>query len=185
VLHRKTPHGRDVGGIVRRLVRNEGVVAHRYAPEAELGAVRERWLSRRRAVAEREGVMEAFEAGLGDLEAALREEPRRPLDARRWDRFIGLAAAREAVARAREREAFETAAVVMPEGAAPGKGREEIERALDEQGVRVVRPEDAEAWVVGTLSPGAAADAASELGARADGRDLISCAEARFFSRAR
>ncbi len=181
VLHRKTAAGRDAGRIVRRLVRNEGVVAYRYAPEGELEAASARWLERRRRIAEREGVKGAFEAGRRDLASTLAGEERTPLSASRWDRFIGLSAAREAIAHARRVEPFETAAVVMPDGP-PGKGSAEIERALAEAGVRRASASAAEAWVVGTLSPGAAADAVWRLGERASaeagGKRVVACAGA-------
>ena len=160
VLHRKTERGRDVGRIVRRLVRNEGVVAHRYAPEAELEGVRRAWLARREAVARREGVMASYEAGLADLDEALASEARRPLSSERWARFVGRAAALEGFLRAGLEG--ERAALVLPPGP-PGKNVEEIERALAEAGARQVTPEECRVWVVGTLSPGAAAEAAEVL----------------------
>jgi hypothetical protein len=156
VLHRKTARGRDVGAIVRRLVRNEGVIAHRYAPDAELTRVTRAQLERREAIARREGVMEQYERGLTDLEAALASEPRTPLSDSQWERFTGRAAARAGLMEAGLGGA--SAAIVLPDGP-PGKNAEEIRAAMAEAGVCKTTRADADVWIVGTLAPGPAADA--------------------------
>lgn len=172
VEHRRSAVGRDLRVIVRRLVRNEGVVAWRYAPDEELVAVSSAWLSRRRRVAEREGVMESFAEGERELARAVGGEVRRALTPEQWARFVGRAAAREGLAR-EFGSGVRRVAVEMP-GGAPGKNVEEIERALRELGAEIVEVAEAEVMVVGTLAPGPTVWAREELRRRHPGCRVVS-----------
>jgi hypothetical protein len=69
-------------------------------------------------------------------------------------RFTGLAEARRSLAAAREEQEFATAALVDE-----GKNAGVVRRALHEMGVRLVEEGEAEALVMGTLSPGPLLDA--------------------------
>lgn len=177
VDHHKVSTGRDMGRILGRLVRNNGWVIQRYAPGDERGAVLDETVQRYRRIAEKEGAVEGYRHGLSELVRTAGAQERRPLSREHWDRFTGLAAAREAVAVALHERPFRTAAIVER-----GKNVGVVERALVEAGVRVVphsRQEtamapgehvsmapDIEAWVVGTMSPGPMLDTGERLHGR-------------------
>lgn len=159
VLHRKVTAGRDMNTIVSRLVRNNGWVMQRYAPEGvrreQLRTTRDRY----RAIAEKEGAVRGFRAGLHELRATIRSQPRRELSGELWRRFTGLAAARDGLAWNLSLRGVRTAAIVEE-----GKNANEIRAALRELGIAVVPPDRAEALVIGTLSPGPMLDAAARRG---------------------
>ncbi len=158
VEHRRAAAGRDMGVIVERLVRNNAWVMQRYAPEAlRREQVRE---TRRRCrfIAERESAVEGYARGMLELRRTLRAQERRPLSPACFDRFTGLAHARAALGAAYGRKVFRTAAVVEP-----GKNAWCVRRALEELGVAETGPDDAEALVIGTMSPGPMRDAAARL----------------------
>lgn len=177
VAHHKVDEGRDMGRILRRLVRNNGWVAQRYAPEAvrraELAAVVRRY----GAIARRERAVAGYARGLAELGTTLWRQKRTPMGRAMFDRFTGLAAAREALGASHRTRPFRTAAIV--EG---GKNERLVRRALQELGVRIVDDcsaagrglegrAPAEALVIGTLSPGPLLDAyervtSAEPGAR-------------------
>ncbi|RMD64504.1 MAG: hypothetical protein D6824_03910 [Planctomycetota bacterium] len=97
--------------------------------------------------------------GLAELAPTLLRQPRQAMPVELWDRFTGLAAARAGVEA--HAGALRGARVAV---AAPGKGAERVELALREAGVAIAPDErDAEVLVVGTLSPGPAADALQRL----------------------
>ncbi|MEQ8769128.1 MAG: glycosyltransferase [Phycisphaerales bacterium] len=156
VLHRKVPGGRDMDVILRRLVRNNGWVLQRYAPDDELEARLGENEARYRAIADKEHARAGFDAGLEELKATLGRQRRTPMDRAVWDRFTGLAAARAALREAMDRSPFETAQIVEP-----GKNAWVIERALRELGVEIVE-EGAVERVVGTMSPGPMLDAGGD-----------------------
>lgn len=156
VTHAKDGRGRDMHTILARLVRNNGWVMQRYAPEgARAGAVRE-VRQRYRRIAEKERAGRGYGTGLAELRRTLRQQARTPLTAAQWDRFTGLAAARAALQAAYAERPFRTAAIIEA-----GKNAWVVARALEELGVRVLpEGEDAEAQVIGTMSPGPMRDAA-------------------------
>lgn len=160
VDHRKIAAGRDMDRIVERLVRNNGWVAARYAPDAELDRELAEIRARYRAIAIKEGAIGGYDRGLAELDATLDAQPRLPLERELWDRFTGLAHARNAIAEARRARPFETASIV-----APGKNAWAVRRALEEAGVEIAGgvPGRGEALVIGTLSPGPMLDAADLL----------------------
>lgn len=155
VTHAKDATNRSMDVILGRLVRNNGYVAQRYAPEAlRLDEIR-RTRSRYRAIAEKEGAIGGYAGGLAELRATIRGQARTPLTMDLWDRFTGLAYARRALGAAHTLRAFASAAVVDP-----GKNAWAVVRALEELGVKIAgEGEDAEVEVIGTLSPGPMLDA--------------------------
>jgi GT2 family glycosyltransferase len=160
VLHHKVSSGRDMDAILRRLVRNNAWVEQRYAPEDERRAAIQRLVSRYRVIAEKESALRGYQLGLGDLDDTLDDQPRAEMTRAQYDRFTGLAAARETLG-------VRLRALGMPRLAVvePGKNEWVVRRALSEVGVEVVqRPEDAGALVVGTMSPGPMLDAAERWG---------------------
>jgi GT2 family glycosyltransferase len=156
VTHAKVAGGRDMNLILSRLVRNNGWVAQRYAPEhARLTELRE-IRSRYRRIAEKERAIRGYGAGLVELRRTLRSQHRRPMSDALWDRFTGLAAACEALQWAYQQAPFRSAAIVDA-----GKNAWVVARALEELGVRATgEGEDAEVCVIGTMSPGPMLDAA-------------------------
>ncbi|MDX2132030.1 MAG: glycosyltransferase [Planctomycetota bacterium] len=155
VRHEKVSANRDMNLILERLVRNNGWVMQRYAPEHErlerLREVRRRY----RAIAVKERALDGFGRGLTALRETVREQPRTPMSHDLWDRFTGLAAARAALGRAHAARPFASAALVDE-----GKNAWAVVRALEELGVRLAgESEEAAVRVVGTLSPGPMLDA--------------------------
>lgn len=155
VLHAKDSKQRSMDVILSRLVRNNGWVAQRYAPDdrrlPELREIRRRY----RGIAAKEGALHGFGLGLAELRRTLRAQVRTPMDGATFDRFTGLAAAREAMQRAWSRWRFHSAHVVDA-----GKNAWVVEAAIRELGVKLCTyGEDAEAVVIGTMSPGPMLDA--------------------------
>jgi len=154
VLHRKVTAGRDMNTILGRLVRNNGWVMQRYAPEAvrreQLRMMRRRY----RRIAEKESAVTGFAAGLRELRSTLAEQERTPMSADLWRRFTGQAAAREGLAWNLSLRGVRTAALI-----AEGKNAAEIRAVMRELGIVEVPTNHAEALVIGTLSPGPMFDA--------------------------
>jgi GT2 family glycosyltransferase len=155
VTHAKVTANRDMNVILGRLVRNNGWVAQRYAPEDhrldQLREVRRRY----KRIAEKEQALAGFGRGLAELRRTARAQLRTPMPMPLWDRFIGLSAARAALQAAYEARPFRTAAVVDE-----GKNAWVIGQVLRELGVRATgENDDAEAIVIGTMSPGPMLDA--------------------------
>ncbi|MEN0019811.1 MAG: glycosyltransferase [Planctomycetota bacterium] len=157
VRHAKVEAGRDMNAILGRLVRNNGWVIQRYAPDAQLAERLAENERRYREIAEREDALAGYEAGLAELGATIASQLRTPMSEPQWDRFTGVAAARVALGRAAEAAPMRTAAVVER-----GKNAWAVERALAEVGVAMVdEPAAADAVVIGTMSPGPMLDAAA------------------------
>ncbi|CAG1001363.1 hypothetical protein PHYC_02910 [Phycisphaerales bacterium] len=150
VLHAKVASHRNMNLILSRLVRNNGWVAQRYAPEAcrlaEIRETRERY----RRIAAKEEALAGFGEGLVALRRTIRGQVRTPMPVGLWDRFTGLACARAALRKAHAQRPFATAAIV--DG---GKNAWVVGKALGELGVRLTgEGEDAHVTVIGTMSPG-------------------------------
>ena len=163
VEHRKTATNRDMNGILRRLIRNNSVVMQRYAPDAELAWLLRHTHERYRAIAEKENAQSGFARGVAEFASLRDTEQRTPMNDALWRRFTGEAAAMTGAARLRE------SGVSSARLTARGKHDWAVERALAEAGIRLLGdvderlvvgpgPEhnaaDAEAVVIGTLSPG-------------------------------
>jgi GT2 family glycosyltransferase len=155
VRHAKDRRNRDMDAILRRLVRNNCWVAQRYAPESCRRAHVRDTVRRYHAIAAKEAALDGFAMGLSEARRTLRLQARAPLSDELWDRFTGLAAAREALGAAWRRRPFECAALVDE-----GKNAWVVRHALEELGVRIAaygEPVDAE--VIATMSPGPMLDA--------------------------
>lgn len=166
VLHSKVSGGRDMDTILARLVRNNGWVAQRYAPEprraSEVREVRRRY----RAIAAKECATRGYGEGLRELRRTIRSQPRHPMSPGVFDRFTGLSAARVALRAAWNRWRFRSASIVDP-----GKNAWVVEAALVELGVKICAyGEDADAVVIGTMSPGPMLDATKRRHAIRRGR---------------
>lgn len=190
VVHEKTQAGRDMDVILRRLVRNNAWVMQRYSPRSERAREVRRTIARYGRIAIKERAELGYARGLLDLAGTYFSQPRREMPRDMWDRFTGKAAAREALAAAHAARPFASAAIVDA-----GKNEHIVRETLGEMGVRIAaREEDADALVIGTLSPGPALDALAqrahaqarmhssarviaplELGGRAERRVLVEC----------
>jgi len=162
VLHRKDTTNRNMDAILRNLVRNNAWVAQRYAPDGVLDWVLDETVDRYRRIAERENAMAGYASGLAELRETLDAQSRTPMNQQQYDRFTGLAAAREHLSGVR----FPSGKPVwigMPDGAPPGKNAWAIHRAVRELGVPATDdPHAAGVWIPATLSPGPMLDAAEQ-----------------------
>jgi hypothetical protein len=149
VMHEKTAAGRDMDAILRRLVRNNAWIAQRYAPAGARGAELREVFSRYARIAAKESALTGYTAGAAEALATLTRQARTPMPGALFDRFTGLAEARRSLELAWEAAPFATAAIVDV-----GKNARLVRRALDEMGVRLVHEDDAQALIIGTLSPG-------------------------------
>lgn len=168
VVHAREAAMRSDSLTMQQQVRNAGWVAQRYAPEGAVLAARRESRFRWRGVAERAGAasggsvpaqrsaaMRAYRDGLLELWRTRRAQRRTPMTRDVWDRFTGLSAAREAVARAQRERPFASAMIVDA-----GVNAWAVLMALAEWGVRTTSPgEDAEVQVIGTMATGAMLDA--------------------------
>jgi len=101
--------------------------------------------------------MPGFEAGLAELEETIGAQRRTPMDDAMWDRFTGLAAAREAIG-VRLPRGTETVQII-----AEGKNAHVVRRAIRDLGVTVVES-GGQVRVIGTMSPGPMIDALEHAG---------------------
>jgi hypothetical protein len=157
VVHEKVRGGRDMGLILGRLVRNNGWVAQRYAPERERDRALKETIERYRRIAVMEGVVAGYERGLAELEATLGAQERREMTGAQWDRFTGLAQAREWLG---ARLGSVGRAAVVDEG----KHAWVVRRVLHE--MEVAEDAGAPVAVVGTMSAGPMLDAQEARRAR-------------------
>jgi len=154
VLHRKVAEGRDMNRILRNLVRNNGWVVQRYAPQSCREAALRDVVERYARIARREDAERGYREGLEALGATQEGQMRRPLSMDEWDRFTGAASVRSTVASGR-----------LPAGARvavvnEGKHAWVVRRVLAEMGgVAIVAEVEAEVLMIGTLSPGPMLDA--------------------------
>jgi len=151
VMHRKVKGGRDFRRIIARLIRNNGWVAARYAPDHKLEPALTEIRTRYAAIARRERVEDACTLALAELDATLPRQPRRPLAEAQWDRFTGLTAARDALSDAHRHRLIGRAAII-----APGKNAGVIRRAATELGIDLAASPlgPADTLIPGSMSPG-------------------------------
>jgi N-acetylglucosaminyl-diphospho-decaprenol L-rhamnosyltransferase len=165
VEHWKVDAHRDMNTIVARLVRNNGWVMQRYAPEGVRRRERVESRKRYRAIAAGERAMQGYARGIVELRSTLARQARTPMSEGIFARFTGLAAAREALQAEWSARRFASACMTHE-----GKNSGVVRTALRELGVRVESDAScADALVIGTMSPGPMLDAADRL-ARADRR---------------
>jgi len=154
VRHEKVAQGRDMNLILRRLVRNNGWVMQRYAPDDALATALTEVIERYGRIADREGAGYGYQQGLDELMSTLDEQPRTPMEIDLWERFTGRAHARAALRR--EAMSPDARVAVVDEG----KNAGEVRSALADLGrCDIVDERRAEVLVVGTLSPGPMVDA--------------------------
>lgn len=159
VLHEKTSAGRDMGVILRRLVRNNGWVAQRYAPAPLRRAELRETVTRYARIAKKEQARRGYALGLAELAWTLRRQKRTPMDRALYNRFTGLGHARRAFEDSPLLARGMTAAIIEP-----GKNAWCVALALAELGIRVADDAAAaDALVIGTLSPGPLLDAWDRL----------------------
>lgn len=157
IRHERERRERDMDRILRSLVRNNGWVIQRYAPEGERRRELRMMRARYRQIAAKERALGGFGRGLVELRQTIAAQRRRPMPDDLWARFTGLSAARAGIgaAIARAGRPIRTAAVVDE-----GKQAHLIRRAMAERGIAEVSVEASpDAIVIGTLSPGPMLDA--------------------------
>jgi hypothetical protein len=150
VEHHKVAGGRDMNTILARLVRNNGWVMQRYAPDdLRKDQIREQ-RRRYRRIAIKEGALPGFAQGLAELRRSIRAQNRTPLPRHLFERFTGVSHARDALAVAYRNRPFSRVALIDE-----GKNGWVVRKALAELGATVVDAEaSADALVIGTMSPG-------------------------------
>ncbi|MBA4029029.1 MAG: hypothetical protein C0475_07835 [Planctomyces sp.] len=150
VVHRKVRTNRDFSRIVARLVRNNAWVMARYAPRWELAGWLAHTLARYGVIAARERALRGYARGVLGLVGTLWAQPRRAMPRHLWERFTGLAHARDALLAHAARAPLGRVAVV-----GRGKNAGLVARAVRQAGGRLVSdPSRADTVVIGTLSPG-------------------------------
>jgi GT2 family glycosyltransferase len=194
VWHGRVTKNRDNNRMLRLLVRNNLRLWARYAPASELANCLEMTVERYRRVAEKEGAVAGFSAGLaeGRAELSARAGRRRPLSDEQFESLFGLAVARSVLRRWADNHRVRTVAVWSR-----GKGCEQLLSLLRSVRIRVDAVYDREArgqtWrgvplrgedrfdasgvdgiVVGSLSPGVAEDLADDLRQRMPGVAVLS-----------
>lgn len=161
VEHRKVASGRDFARIVHRLVRNNGWVMQRHAPERVRRAMIRSDRRRYREIARKERATLACAEGLYELRETIRRQVRTPLSEPLFERFTGLAHARDALRAAHGELRFGTAAVIDE-----GKNHWCVTQVLDELGVRTAEVDRADVVVPGSMSPGPMLDSAAHWSAK-------------------
>ncbi|MCK4872379.1 MAG: glycosyltransferase [Phycisphaerales bacterium] len=154
VQHEKIAAGRDFGDIVRRLIRNNGWVLQRYAPDDVRDELMQRMIERYRAIARKENAEAGAEEGIVELAATVEDQPLRSMPRDLHDRFVGIAAVREYLPGELRRLGVRSVRLVSA-----GKSSEIVEQVLGESNVAVRPDESADADVIATLSPGPIFDA--------------------------
>jgi glycosyltransferase involved in cell wall biosynthesis len=133
VEHHKVALHRDMNTIMARLVRNNGWVMQRYAPEEMRRAQIREQRTRYRQIAIKENGLKGFTDGLLELRRTIRAQKRTPMPRHLFDRFTGLAYAREALQAAYAQKPFRTVQLVDE-----GKNGWVVRKALAELGVTVI-----------------------------------------------
>lgn len=183
-VHAKVQSGRDMNTILARLVRNNGWVMQRYAPDALRRRALRDTVDRYERIARKEFATEGYAEGFRELLRTLRAQPRTPMTLRQWERFTGKSAARRALLRAWATHASggggggaRTAGFSTVKLIDEGKNCDVIREVLDDLGIRITADDRAaEAVVIGTLSPGPMWDAAERRHAEStsDARPTLS-----------
>ena len=150
--HRKSKTNRDFGLILGRLVRNNGWVIQRHAPERVREQEVESMLERYRGIAAKEGVEIAFGPAEAELRSTLGEQPRTPLTEHGWRRFVGLGAVDRHLVPSLDENRRSGVKTVEP-----GKGADQIHGWLTEHGITL---HENGVELIARLSPGPLLDAA-------------------------
>lgn len=169
VLHHKTTTNRDLNRMLRLLTRNQGVIIERTTPDHDRTFLRKDHVRRCHWIAQKENALQGFAQGLAELRALRPTLVRQPLSMPHYERFTGLAHAREAFAQALQHQPFDTACLTHE-----GKHAWAVRRALTDAGVRIIDdPDAADRLVIATLSPGPMLDALAHLHATGQGHRAI------------
>jgi len=196
VWHRRVTANRDNDRMLRLLVRNNLRLWARYAPANQLSDCIDSTVDRYRRVAEKEGALKGFQAGLEEGRSELTGRPRRrqPLSQEEFEELLGLGVARETIREWADNHAVRTVAVWTR-----GKGCEQLLSMLGDLRIRVAGVFDSvgggRVWrghplrnekqfdsrsvdgiVVGSLSPGIAEDLALDLRAKFQDLAVVSAA---------
>ncbi|MCH8824441.1 MAG: glycosyltransferase [Planctomycetes bacterium] len=152
VMHEKVSTGRDMNVILKHLVRNNGWVTQRYAPDDCLANDLRETIVRYGQIAKKESAESGYLQGIKELFATLTDQPRKPMSNDLFDRFTGVSHVRSTL---EELQPTQKIALVHK-----GKNCWVVEKVLREMGVKAVDSEsDADLLMIGTLSPGPMIDA--------------------------
>lgn len=169
IMHHKTASGRDMNRILRRLVRNNAWVMRRYAPLGESRRVLRETITRYAGIARKEKALAGYLQGLGETAWSLLRQRRSPMPSVLWDRFTGLAAARDALRSAHDAAPLGRVAIVHE-----GKNAWAVDRALTELHCeRAASPAAADTLIIGTMSPGPMLDALHAASTEFPGRRIV------------
>jgi GT2 family glycosyltransferase len=156
VRHEKVAAGREMNRILHRLVRNNCWVMQQYAPDDLCQQHLLETISRYGQIALKESAAAGFAVGVAEVLAKARSSSHGPMSRALFDRFTGVAHVREALCQ-QLRSGMHVAIVDR------GKNARVIEQVLNEIGIVMVEPENAEALIIGSLSPGPMLDAFERL----------------------
>lgn len=152
IMHEKVAAGRDMNVILKHLVRNNGWVTQRYAPEDCLANDLRETIVRYGQIAQIESAESGYLQGIKELFATLTDQPRNAMSNDLFDRFTGVSYVRSTL---EELQPTQKIALVDK-----GKNCWVVEKVLREMGVKAVDSEsDADLLMIGTLSPGPMIDA--------------------------
>ena len=155
VKHEKVSAGRDMNVILKHLVRNNAWIMQRYAPPEYRIALLHETIVRYGRIAEIESAQTGYLEGLAELFSTLQDQPQTPMPQPLFDRFTGLAHARQTF-RESPLVTKHTQVTIVDEG----KNAWAVRQALREVGAIIVDEDsDAQLFVIGTLSPGPMLDA--------------------------
>jgi len=155
--HRKSPLGRDMNEILYRLVRNNGWVIQRYAPQHIRPQALDEMFNRYEQIARIERALDGYRRGRTALEHSIEDQPRRALSQLEWDRFVGAAALEQSLSVELKAQLPPSIALV---GGPLGKGVEQIRKTIESCGFSIDDEAHADhLQVISTLSPGAMLDA--------------------------
>ena len=149
--HRKSSLGRDMNEILYRLVRNNGWMIQRYAPDAVLDEALGEMKVRYEQIALKEQAIEGYRRGVDELNRTIGDQKRSALGVHAWDRFVGVDAMRSTLEPVLRAHASGGAMIVGP---ARGKGLGHIRTMIQGCSVSIVEHGDDVLRVIGTLSPG-------------------------------
>lgn len=197
VWHRRTSVNRNVDRMIRLLVRNNVRLWDAYAPESYRSMIVESDVDRYQRVARKEGAVAGYEAGLVEAERARSQaiRRRRPLTDAQFDSLLGLDRLRQLLRGQADKRRWCRVAIW-----GRGKGCEFIVETAKSVGLRVTcvydlrlaeetcpttwrglpihdansaASIDADALLVGTLSPGVAEDVGDSLRNRFENIDVV------------
>jgi len=158
--HRKSSNGRDMNEILYRLVRNNGWVIQRYAPDQYREHALESMKKRYKQVAIIENALDGYQRGMFELDETISNQVESTLSTNQWARFTGAKVVYQVLSELKEQTELRILKIV---GQPHGKGLETILRIAVELDFEIATPDFDDCTtkaieVVGTLSPGPIAD---------------------------